>query len=75
MSEQDRRVFNFDVRQIDWRTYIKDCSLGGRRYILKEKDETIPAAVVSMRRLYWLQKATHTLVLLILAFVVYRMFY
>lgn len=73
MSEQDRRIFNFDVRQIDWQTYIKDYCLGCRRYILNEKDDTIPAALATMKRLYWLQKATHTLVLLILSFTIYHL--
>lgn len=73
MSERDRLVFNFDVRQIDWRTYIQDCVLGGRRYILKEKDDTIPAAKVTMARLFWLQKATHAFSLIVFGYIVYRL--
>ena len=75
MSERDRHIFNFDVRQINWRTYIQNYILGGRRYILKEKDDTIPAALVSLNRLFWLQKATHALVLLIFGYFVYKLFY
>ncbi len=75
MSERDRHVFNFDVRQIDWKTYIQDYMLGLRRYILKEKDVTIRAAKVPMTRLFWLQKATHALALLIFGNIIYQLFY
>ena len=44
MSAEDRRTFNFDVRQIDWQSYVEDYCLGIRRFILKEADDSIPAA-------------------------------
>jgi len=31
MSAEDRRNFNFDVRQIDWQSYVEDYCLGIRR--------------------------------------------
>lgn len=69
LSAEDRRIFCFDVRQIDWRIYMKNYGLGVRRYILKDKDETIPTAMINMNRLYWIQKITHfsLLILLVLA--------
>ena len=44
LSESDRRTFYFDVRQIDWNSYITTYVNGARRYILKDDPSTIPAA-------------------------------
>ena len=74
LSEEDRRIFYFDVRDIDWKTYTEDYALGVRRYILKDNDDTIPAARISMTRLYWLQKATHSLILLVLGYILFQFF-
>lgn len=74
LSGEDRRVFYFDVREIDWRAYIRNYVLGARKYILKEPDGTEPAARIIVARLYWLQKATHAVILLILAFIGYQLF-
>jgi len=66
LSAEDRNIFGFDVRQIDWMVYMKNYGLGVRRYILKDKDDTIPAAFINMNRLYWIQKIINYFSLLIL---------
>ncbi len=74
LTAEDRRIFYFDVREIDWRAYIRNYVLGARKYILKEADDSVPAARIIMARLYWLQKGTHALILLILAFIGFQLF-
>ena len=74
LSEEDRRIFYFDVREINWRAYIRNYVLGARKYILKEADGSEPAARIIVARLYWLQKATHAVILLILAYIGYQLF-
>jgi len=76
MSAEDRRTFNFDVRQIDWQSYVEDYCLGIRRYILKEGDDTIPAARTSLRKLYVLKKISQWLILLLpfIFIIVYKLF-
>ena len=66
LTDEDRRVFYFDVREIDWREYIRNYVLGARKYILQEADDSVPAARIIMARLYWLQKATLPAVQLVL---------
>lgn len=44
MSESDRRVFNFDVREIDWRAYFETYVQGIRQWILKDDPSTLPQA-------------------------------
>ena len=47
LTDGDRKIFNFDVRQINWDDYLKNYVIGVRRYIFKEKmpmnnDELVP---------------------------------
>ena len=75
LSDEDRQIFNFDVRQIDWKKYVTDYCSGIRRYILKEKDDTIQAARNRLLKFYLLQKITHGLVLFLLAFTLFKSFF
>ena len=37
LDERERALLDFDVRQIDWRSYIQDVHINGlRRQVLKE---------------------------------------
>jgi len=58
MSPEDRRVFYFDVRTIDWASYLETYALGTRRFILKDDPSTLPAARRHLRRMYWVQQIT-----------------
>ena len=46
LTDQDRKIFNFDMRHIEIDAYLKNYILGIRRYIFKEKvpnnDEVVP---------------------------------
>lgn len=75
LSAEDRRIFNFDVRKIDWPSYLSDYCLGIRRYIFKEKDDTIPAARISLIKFYMLQKMTHGLFLFLSAYAVFQLLF
>ena len=44
LSPEDRQTFMFDVRQIDWPSYLENYILGIRQFILKESPDTLPAA-------------------------------
>lgn len=50
MSVEDRRTFYFDVRTIDWPSYIQTYTLGTRRFILKDDPSTLPAARKHLQR-------------------------
>ena len=36
MNEVDRKLFNIDVREINWKSYIEHYCLGTKVYLLKE---------------------------------------
>lgn len=59
MSPEDRRVFYFDVRDIDWASYLETYALGTRRFILKDDPSTLPAARRHLNR--YIQKNTLSL--------------
>lgn len=44
LSQADKEVFPFDVRQIKWPLYIEDYVLGIRQFIFKESPSSIPKA-------------------------------
>lgn len=45
IKEEDARDFHYtDFVQFDMMLYLKNCILGGKRYLLGEKDENIPYA-------------------------------
>ena len=50
MSEEDRRIFYFDVRDIDWKEYFFTYVLGARRFILKDDPSTLPIAKDNLNR-------------------------
>lgn len=59
LDKDDQEEFHFNMADIDWESYAKNCSLGNRRYLLKESDETIPTALKRYKRIqiaYWLFK-------------------
>lgn len=51
MSPEDQRVFNFDVRQLNWLEYIENYVLGIKKYLLKEDMAGIPEAKQHLKRL------------------------
>jgi len=55
MTEEDRRVFYFDVREINWKDYIEIYVRGARRFLLKDDPNTLPAARRNLKRLFWLR--------------------
>ncbi|KAL0122058.1 hypothetical protein PUN28_007086 [Cardiocondyla obscurior] len=66
LSPEDRETFMFDVRQIDWPSYLKHYILGIRQFILKENPDTLPAARSNITKLYWLHKAVQLGILIIM---------
>ncbi|XP_073992544.1 putative fatty acyl-CoA reductase CG5065 isoform X2 [Rhodnius prolixus] len=57
----DQIEFDFDVRKINWHTYIKSYVVGMRNYILKEDPSTLPEARANLKRMYILHRCTQLL--------------
>ncbi|XP_061523172.1 fatty acyl-CoA reductase 1 [Phycodurus eques] len=51
LSPEDRKAFNFDVRQLNWPEYIENYCIGTKKYVLNEDMSDIPAARQHLRKL------------------------
>lgn len=55
--------------------YYSRCILGGRRYLMHESDDTIPAAKEKLNRMMMYNTMIKRLFFALLAFIIYRMVY
>lgn len=44
MNELELKKFKVDAKNVDIYKYFENCILGGRRYLLKQTDDMLPAA-------------------------------
>lgn len=52
MNEYELKKYKVDAKGIDIYKYFEDCILGGRRYLLNQSDDMIPAARRMMQVMY-----------------------
>lgn len=53
MSAEDRRLFNFDVADLDWPEYLKDYVLGVRKFMLREPLSNLSQARKNLNLVYY----------------------
>uniref|UniRef100_A0AC34QVW2 Fatty acyl-CoA reductase n=1 Tax=Panagrolaimus sp. JU765 TaxID=591449 RepID=A0AC34QVW2_9BILA len=58
IDDEDKKIFNFDVRQIIWDDYMFDYVMGIKVYLLKENIDNLPTARSNLAKLkqfslYW----------------------
>ncbi|XP_063237469.1 putative fatty acyl-CoA reductase CG5065 [Bacillus rossius redtenbacheri] len=75
MTSNDRQTFNFDLREIEWKSLVQNYVLGVRRYLLKEADETIPQSRKRMYRLFLLHYSLTAVIAIIIAIPVLKIFW
>ncbi|KAK6032627.1 NAD-binding protein [Ostertagia ostertagi] len=51
MSAHDQQLFNFDIRQLDWDSYLFDYVMGIKQYILKENLDNLQVARANLMRM------------------------
>ncbi|XP_034082963.1 fatty acyl-CoA reductase 1 isoform X1 [Gymnodraco acuticeps] len=51
MSQEDKKVFNFDVRQLHWAEYMESYCMGTKKYVLNEELSGLPAARKHLNKL------------------------
>ncbi|XP_076239560.1 fatty acyl-CoA reductase 1 [Calliopsis andreniformis] len=73
LSPEDKQTFTFDVKQIEWSSYLEHYILGIRHFVLKESPDTLPAARLHIKKLYWLHRAVQFgMLLIVLRFLLLR---
>lgn len=65
LSPEDQRVFNFDIRQLNWLDYIENYVLGIKKYLLKEDLSDIPKARQQLKTLRNIRYFFNTVLFLI----------
>jgi fatty acyl-CoA reductase len=50
MTTKDQEMFYFDVRNINWQSYLENYILGIRQFTLKDDPTTLPAARTNLKR-------------------------
>uniref|UniRef100_A0A7N6BYE1 Fatty acyl-CoA reductase n=1 Tax=Anabas testudineus TaxID=64144 RepID=A0A7N6BYE1_ANATE len=61
LTPEDRKTFNFDVRQLNWPEYIENYCIGTKKYVLNEDMSDIPAARQHLRKLRNIRYTFNTL--------------
>ena len=51
MTPEDQKEYNFDVRQVDWDSYLFDYVMGIKKYLLKENLENLERSRAHLCRL------------------------
>lgn len=63
IKPEDNKDFYYrDFIEFDVTLYFRNCILGARRYLLKEKDENIPKALAHLKRMKLLDKVCKTII-------------
>lgn len=50
LSETDKKIFNFDMKPVDWKEFVKIWCIGVRKYILKDGLKDTDKAI---RKQFW----------------------
>jgi len=61
LSQEDRQLFHFDIRELDWIQYLETYVKGIRKFLFKEDPKTIPAAKRNMTILFCIDFAVRGL--------------
>lgn len=65
MSEKDKQIFNFDIKQLNWSSYWQDYVLGARQFILKEETSSLPVARKKLQKAYLFSQLINLLFIVI----------
>ncbi|XP_004930760.1 putative fatty acyl-CoA reductase CG5065 [Bombyx mori] len=61
LLEQDKKQFYYLLEGRDKKDYFLKCCIGGRRYLMKERDEDIPKAKLRFQRMMVLDKTVQVI--------------
>ncbi|XP_004700252.1 fatty acyl-CoA reductase 2 [Echinops telfairi] len=65
LSPEDHKIFNFDIRPLNWMEYIENYVLGIKMYLLKEDMARVPEAKKQFRRIRNIHYLMNTILFLI----------
>ncbi|XP_013888639.1 fatty acyl-CoA reductase 1 [Austrofundulus limnaeus] len=66
MSPEDKKVFNFDVRQLNWAEYMESYCMGTKKYVLNEELSGLPAARKHLNKLRNIRYTFNTILMVLI---------
>ncbi|XP_034033087.1 fatty acyl-CoA reductase 1 isoform X2 [Thalassophryne amazonica] len=66
MSPEDKKVFNFDVRQLHWAEYMESYCMGTKTYVLNEELSGLPAARKHLNKLRNIRYTFNTILVVLI---------
>uniref|UniRef100_A0A8C4RTW6 Fatty acyl-CoA reductase n=2 Tax=Erpetoichthys calabaricus TaxID=27687 RepID=A0A8C4RTW6_ERPCA len=66
LSAEDKKVFNFDVRQLHWAEYMENYCMGTKKYVLNEELSGLPAARKHLNKLRNIRYAFNTILVVLI---------
>ncbi|XP_053622062.1 fatty acyl-CoA reductase wat-like [Plodia interpunctella] len=55
-SDEDKKIFPFSMRDVNWDEFFEEYIVGMRRHLFKDGDDTLPQARIKWKRLYYLHQ-------------------
>ncbi|XP_006004393.1 fatty acyl-CoA reductase 1 isoform X2 [Latimeria chalumnae] len=66
LSSEDKKVFNFDVRQLYWAEYMENYCMGTKKFVLNEELSGLPAARKHLNKLRNIRYAFNTILVVLI---------
>ncbi|XP_009459702.1 PREDICTED: fatty acyl-CoA reductase 1 isoform X2 [Nipponia nippon] len=66
LNPQDKKTFNFDVRQLHWAEYMENYCMGTKKYVLNEEMSGIPAARKHLNKLRNIRYGFNTVLVILI---------
>uniref|UniRef100_A0A8C5N2L9 Fatty acyl-CoA reductase n=1 Tax=Leptobrachium leishanense TaxID=445787 RepID=A0A8C5N2L9_9ANUR len=66
LSVEDKKVFNFDVRQLHWAEYMENYCMGTKKYVLNEEMSGLPAARKHLNKLRNIRYGFNTILVVLI---------
>ncbi|KAL7862618.1 hypothetical protein SRHO_G00116020 [Serrasalmus rhombeus] len=66
LGPEDRKVFNFDVRQLHWAEYMENYCMGTKKYVLNEELSGLPAARKHLNKLRNIRYTFNTVLVILI---------
>uniref|UniRef100_A0A6I8RGU7 Fatty acyl-CoA reductase n=1 Tax=Xenopus tropicalis TaxID=8364 RepID=A0A6I8RGU7_XENTR len=66
LSPDDKKAFNFDVRQLHWAEYMENYCMGTKKYVLNEEMSGLPAARKHLNKLRNIRYGFNTILVVLI---------
>ncbi|XP_010143957.1 PREDICTED: fatty acyl-CoA reductase 1 isoform X2 [Buceros rhinoceros silvestris] len=66
LKPEDKKAFNFDVRQLHWAEYMENYCMGTKKYVLNEEMSGIPAARKHLNKLRNIRYGFNTILVILI---------